>query len=485
MGTQKNLDGVGLPEGQTGSSFLCNILAEAVAAFPEEFENYKPLKLSAFKKNYGEALVQFEAHRVSSSRRTEIAQFMVQRTQEQLQYKGEGFQGKFREFMTRPTKPIDLEVVQMQAKAGLAPSVSFNGVSYGASSLPTLAQKLLGECKMTRSAAQALSWLKDYTQEHGGKIDLSGKKFVIMGASAELAPTAMLLEAGAHVLWIDIKSPEDLLSRSHKYSGSLSFSREVNNILLQPDRIRDAIVTFAAGDPVHMGMFAYAAGASQEWRLAATMNGIICSLPPSIVASVSLLISPTTVAVIQPEDMHNAASIKKKPPFWQSLLRSAGQLSKSVSYDGAACPVARAIVPLQGVSYQAAQYISKTLASEVFAAHGVSLQGETRSVRVSANVAGITKTRSLQHPVFQAAFLGAKAFGVEIFEVPTTRNLATLLMLHDLLNPESYQQDNVSSVFAKQVHGGIYSRAFALDPMIRIATVMGLCKRPKLLLGLF
>jgi hypothetical protein len=232
-------------------------------------------------------------------------------------------------------------------------------------------------------------------------------------------------------------------------------------------------------------MFAYAAGASQEWRLCATMNAIILSLAPSAVASVSLLISPTSAAVMQPEDMREAQSLLEQPPLWQKALKGLGQLSDSVAFEAKGIPVARAIVPIQGVSYQAAQYISKILAAEVFATQGISLQGLANPMRVSANVAGITKTRSLQHPVFQAAFLGAPTFGVEIFEVPTTRALATMLILHDILNPEAQKKDDVGSIFAKQVHGGIYSRAFALDPMIRIATVMGLVKKPKLLLGFF
>jgi hypothetical protein len=265
----------------------------------------------------------------------------------------------------------------------------------------------------------------------------------------------------------------------------LSYCSEANNILLQPNRIRASIEAFSDGEPVHIGMFAYAAGASQEWRLASTMNAIILSLPPACVASVSMLISPTSAAVIQPEDVSNGQTLKQRLPLWQGLLKSVGQLKQSVSFDVNGIPVARAIVPLQGVSYQAAQYISKILTAEVFATQGIDLQGPPRPLRVSANVAGITKTRSLNHPVFQAAFLGAPTFGVEIFEVPTTQALATLLILHDLLNPQQNPTGDISALFAKQVHGGIYSRAFALDPMIRIATLMGMVKRPNLLLKMF
>ena len=139
-------------------------------------------------------------------------------------------------------------------------------------------------------------------------------------------------------------------------------------------------------------------------------------------------------------------------------------------------------MPLQGVSYQAAQYVSKTLAAEVFATHGLNLTSTVpKPIAISANVAGITKTRSLRHPVFQAAFRGATSFGVEIFEVPTTRALSGILILHDILNPVAAER-KTHELFSNQVHGGIYTRPYALDPMIRIATIMGLAQQPKLLL---
>lgn len=485
MGSKHAVDGVSLPTGQTGSTFFRSILNEALAAFPDDFKNFELPNESTFKKKYGEAVVQFESYRVASSRRSDIARFLVKRTHEQLEFNDGQFKGLLQDFMAHESGSVKLKTKHLSGKAGLIPTVPFRGITYAGPSLNYLGQKLLGENKMTSQAAQALAWLTKFAGSNDGKIDLSGKKFAILGASAELAPTQLLLSAGASVLWIDIKAPDQILAEPHKYAGVLSYCPEANNILLQPNQIKASIEAFADGDPVHIGMFAYAAGASQEWRLAATMNAIIQNLSPACVASVSMLISPTSAAVIQPEDASTGSVLKKNPPFWQSLLKTVGQLKENVSFDANGIPIARAIVPLQGVSYQAAQYISKTLAAEVFATHGIALKGSPQAVKVSANVAGITKTRSLNHPVFQAAFLGAPTFGVEIFEVATTRNLSNLLILHDLLNPEINKAGDISTLFTRQVHGGIYSRAFALDPMIRIATLMGMARRPDLLLKMF
>jgi hypothetical protein len=484
MGKQST-EGVNLPAGHTGSTFFRSILNDAIAAFPGAFKDLTLPGEAAFKKNYGEAVVQFESYRVASEQRSDIARYVVQRTHEQLQFQDGDFKGLFQDYMTKASGPVQLEMKTFSGKAGLIPSVPFRGITYTGQSLNYLGQKLLSENKMTRRASKALSWLTDYARDHENRIDLSGQKFVMMGASAELAPTRLLLAAGASVLWVDLKSPESLLNESSKYAGSLSWCPDANNILQQPNRIKASIEAFAKGEPVHIGMFAYAAGASQEWRLAATMNAIVLSLSPSIVASVAMLISPTSASVVQPEDSSTSHALNAKPPLWQNILKSIGTLKQSASFDVNGIPVARAIVPLQGVSYQAAQYISKILAAEVFATQGVDLQGPARPIRVSANVAGITRTRSLNHPVFQAAFLGAPTFGVEIFDVPTTQNLSALLMLHDLLNEQEKPQEDISTLFTKQVHGGIYSRGFALDPMIRIATVLGLAKQPKFLLKLF
>ncbi len=485
MGTKRTTDGVCLPTGQTGSTFFRNLLLDAVAAFPEEFQDFALPSEKSFKKKYGETVVQFESFRVASRRRSEIARYIVSQTHDQLEFNDGNFEGRFQDYMAQAAEPLNIETQVLTGKVGLVPAVPFRGVSYTGLSLNYLGQKLIGENKITNRAAKALTWIASFANSHEGRIDLTGKKFVIMGASAELAPTQQLLAAGASVLWVDLKSPEAILAEPHKYAGSLSYCTKANNILMKPNQIRASIEAFAAGEPVHIGMFAYAAGASQEWRLAATMNAIILSLSPACVASVSMLISPTSAAVIQPEDMSNSNTLKKNPPLWQSMLKSVGQLKENLSFEVNGIPVARAIVPLQGVSYQAAQYISKTLAAEVFATQGVDLKGKPQPIRVSANVAGITKTKSLNHPVFQAAFLGAQTFGVEIFEVPTTKTLSTLLILHDLLNPELKPTGDINALFSKQVHGGIYSRAFALDPMIRIATIMGLARRPNLLLKLF
>jgi hypothetical protein len=149
--------------------------------------------------------------------------------------------------------------------------------------------------------------------------------------------------------------------------------------------------------------------------------------------------------------------------------------------------VPRAIISLQGAGYQAAQYLTKIISGEVLAAAGLG----GAPVTLSANVAGITNTRSLSHPLFQIAFKGAPQFGVRIFEPPTTRAVSGLLMLHDLLNPEApgaaakqwpSPTDRARAVRREQIHGGVYDLPWQFETAVQTAAVLGLGRRPDLLL---
>ena len=154
-----------------------------------------------------------------------------------------------------------------------------------------------------------------------------------------------------------------------------------------------------------------------------------------------------------------------------------------------ATTVSRSVVSLQGAAYQAAQYLAKMMTAEALLADGIAGQ----AVSISANVAGITATRSLLHPLFQAGFLGAPRFGIEIYEPATTRAISGLLMLHDVLDPQapgaaarSHEPllPRAKSVAAQSIHGGTRSLPWGLEATIRVGALIGLGKRPKLLVGL-
>ncbi|MEM7217946.1 MAG: hypothetical protein AAF515_06240 [Pseudomonadota bacterium] len=129
----------------------------------------------------------------------------------------------------------------------------------------------------------------------------------------------------------------------------------------------------------------------------------------------------------------------------------------------------RTVVPIQGLSYQAAQYLGKVLAAERWAGQGL---------RVSANTAAITRTRSLDHPVFAAAFGGAAAFGVETLTPRQSRRLNGLLAVADWLAEEAPRPGDV------RVHGALHGLPYPLEKALRVAAAIGFARSPRLLAGL-
>jgi hypothetical protein len=295
------------------------------------------------------------------------------------------------------------------------------------------------------------------------------------------------LAAGADVLWLDVAPPPRAWLESGTFSGRLTRAAGVGDLLAQPREAAAAVAEFASAGPVDCGLFAYAGGGGREWRLCSAMNAIVDALGPERVRSVSVYVSPTHAAALSRAERETSARRGLDLPAWQRSLAALGLLKPGLAGSGE-LRIQRAIVATQGVSYQAAQYVEKLLAMERWAAFGVG--GEGGRAALSANVAGITRTRSLEHPMFAAAYLGAGAFGVETFAPETTRSLSALLMLHDLLNPKAHgvrseeHHPAPEALFSQRVHGGVYGVPFELQRTLVAAALIGFARRPALLAGL-
>ena len=491
----RNEDGVQLPAGVSGSRFFHGVLNDTVAAFPNVFGGVRvPGAGKPFKQRYDDALVRFEAARVGSTERAAVARFMTQRTHDQLVIRHNGRMMPLRDRLAAQHDAPRLVSRKLPGTPGLVPEVPFEGHVYRGRSVASVVALLRERNHLTDGAAAGLAWTVGRAEIGGGALDLTGQRFAILGAGAELAPTMALLRAGATVLWIDLADPDEAIARASvdgPLAGTLVTAPNARNILEQPREIAAAITAFAADGPVHLGLFAYAPGAGRELRLAAAMDAIARSLAPADVASVAMYISPTTPATVQPEDRAAAARLFRDQPLWKATLSRLRALPGNPHHVHGDHAIARAVVPLQGPGYQAAQYLAKMATAESWATHGADLDGgDARPMTVSANVAGISKTRSLEHPLFKAAFIGAPSFGVQIFDVPTTRSLSALLMLHDLLDtsaPGAATSNGVTpaqkaaQTLSQQVHGGVYSLPWHFQSTIRTAAIFGLAKRPSLL----
>lgn len=493
-------EGVLLPPGQSGSRFFHGVLADTVDAYGDAFATTRfPRDPGVFKKTFSDALVRFEAARLASPDRVDIARFLTRRTHELLGFARDGASAMpLSEHLAEPH--ADLPTLTRRASAGapgLVPEVPFEGRTYRGRAVRDLADTLRARHLLTDRAHAAIGWIVDRAEASGGALDLTGHRFAVLGASAELAPTASLLRAGADVLWVDLADPDRALAPHgglDALAGAVVTAPDARDLLRSPREVAAAVRRFADDGPVHLGLFAYAPGAARELRLAASMDAIARSLGPDVVRSVALYISPTTPAAVSPEDRAAARQRDEQQPAWKKALIRVGALRTPGHHVHGDAVVARAIVTLQGPSYQAAQYLTKMAAAEVWATSGASLNGALpRPVTISANVAGITNTKSLEHPLFQAAFVGAPTFHIQIFDPPTTRALAALIMLHDVLNPDAPGAARApgadeplaaraAAALSQQVHGGVYSTPWLFEHTVRFGAVLGLARRPTVLL---
>ena len=492
--TERADSGVVFPQSHTGSSLLHAVLSAATTEFPTAFGDVRlPDSAGAFKRDYGHALARFEACRAAAPERAQIARFLLRHTQGALEFASGRQRVPLAEYLASPgPTPVLNRAELVEGAVGLPVEVPFEGKMLRGREVAAFVDRLHEGRQISAAARAALHWIVAHAEAQDGRVDLSGERFVIFGAAAELAPTRLLLRAGASVLWIDRADPARAIPATRELSGTLLHTHDADNLLERPREIAAAIRAFAADGPVHVGMYAYAAGASQEWRLGAAMHAIVDSLDPALIKSVSLLVSPTTTSVLSEDTLAAESARLRDAPAWQRLLARLRVIRKPGHLHAHGVDVARATVAIQGLSYQAAQYIGKIAAAECYATHGTRLTSEVVSpVTVSANVAGITRTRSLSHPLFDAAFSGAAHFGVRVFDAATTRALSGLLTLHDLLNPEApgARQDGSFDARAKaagigtqQIHGGIYGLPYVLDGVILVAAVLGLGQEPRLIL---
>lgn len=468
--------GVALPKGQSGSTFLHTVLAAAVGQFPEALAPARfPPDSRTFRNTFGDALVRFEAARAASPQRAQMAQAIRQQVASSMMCQTAQGLVPLTQAMASSLQPSPVTVVKTQGPGRYLPVVPQDGTPLTGAALSEWIRGARSRSHLSHGVVDALQRLIDSAGTEG--LSLVGQRFVVLGAGAELAPTRELLAAGATVLWMDVRPPPDALLQSTSLGGELHIPEQPCDLLQAPLEALATVKAFAAQGPVHIGMYAYAGGESREWRLCESMNALVDALPPAQVRSVSMLISPTSVMVTQPADMDEAVARRTRSTLVSRSLERAGMLKPS-HFQVADTSVAYAVVPLQGASYQAAQYVGKTLAAEARAV-------DMPHVTVSANVAPITATRSLSHPVFEAGFLFAADYGVWIARPEVTRALQANLMLADLMeNREAgnaFTAADAARLFSRQVHGGVYAQPNAFLGMIQMSAARGLAAKPGLL----
>ncbi|MEL6338629.1 MAG: hypothetical protein AAFP04_06550 [Myxococcota bacterium] len=450
--------GVNLPVGQGASSFMLSLLRDVCGHYPETFgATALPNSSGSLKKTYASLLVEFEQRRCASPKRHEIASWLQREVATRTFLRDSDGRERPLKDLSLNAEPLALEHLSSSRGSGWRPQLNYRNKQWQGHDIAALIDDLEARHRTNATTAAALRRATARLDSEG-ELKLRGERFVLLGAGAEIAPTEALLRAGGTVLWMDIVPPAPEL---HGIGGELHHACGRSDLLLYPDRVAATIADFAGQGSVHVGLFAYGPGQGREWRLGAAMNAALRALPSEMVRSIGLLVSPTTPIELHEDDANLATQRLRETAGWRRWFAGARLLRRSRAR--ADLPrVCDSIVPLQGVSYQAAQWLEKTIAMEAIAT-------DNPQIPISANVAPVTMTASMNHPVFQAAFRGAPVFEVEAFDSQFTRTLAAMLYIEDILGEKPDRH--------RHLHGGVLPLPFSLESAIRVAAAVGFVRR--------
>ena len=316
-------------------------------------------------------------------------------------------------------------------------------------------------------------------------LDLSDVEFVLLGAAAEMGPLEALCRWGAHVVAVDLGRPavwDRILELASRGSGTVRFpetrGRAGADLLVQTPAVASWLRSFDR--PLVVGSYAYADG-STFLRLAGALDAIATSLTRHRDdVSIAYLATPTDVFAVPAEVVERSRRRAVSPAgraargLTRSKLFAANYPATVDGEGGRTWGIADALVPQQGPNYALAKMLQRWRA----------IVAREEGTLSSANVAPATRTRSVvKNKVLAAAYRGAPAFRVEVFEPATSRALMAALLVHDLRDPNAAarpetQLDHPYDLFAQgAAHGGLWSMPYAPRSVLPLAAALGIVKR--------
>lgn len=335
-------------------------------------------------------------------------------------------------------------------------------------------------------------------------MNLSGQTFVLMGAGSEIAPFAPLLNSGATVIAIDLERPaiwERLIEIARNSPGRLILPlKKPFKAGLRDDQIAGMAGADLSCDapeirtwllnmnrPMTIGAYAYADGALHV-RIAMAMDAVI----KDIIAkredvSIAFLLTPSDSFAV-PVTIAKTAQSRFKQNQARSFLYSAARLISMgtmfaphnhdlfESSNGQSYGLSDNIIIQQGPSYILAKNIQKWRA----------LAARNRGVRVSANVAPATTTRSVfNNKLLAAGYAGLAYFKAEAFVSETTRAMMTAALINDLndktaaANPGKTLAHPLELFMEAANHGGLWNVACLPRSVLAFSVCLGSLKTIK------
>ncbi|HET6909873.1 MAG TPA: hypothetical protein VFH54_11085 [Mycobacteriales bacterium] len=320
-------------------------------------------------------------------------------------------------------------------------------------------------------------------------LDATDITFALIGAAAEMSPMPALLRWGATVAAVDLPSPrvwQRIADAARAGSGRIiapvAGEAPGADLLTQLREVRSWLA--GLDTPLVLGNYAYADGALFV-RVAAAADALTADLVNSGTArALAYLASPTDVFAV-PISVVNAArdggGVRRRGGLIGAPIRtlSGGRMFtpnyRAVvdSEEGLQFGLADSVVPQQGPNYALAKRLQRWRAVV-----------SRDAVVTSANVAPATKTKSVtKNRLLAAAYAGAGAYGVEVFEPETSSTMMAALLLHDLRNPAAAANPgnplgHPLELFIDQAaHGGLWRLPWEPRSVLPLAAVEGLVRR--------
>ena len=327
-------------------------------------------------------------------------------------------------------------------------------------------------------------------------LDLSDRTFVLLGASSQMGPLERLATWRANVIAVDLPREhlwETILKLTKRGAGrtfvpSLApigadeiTSEAGVDLLVDSPRVARWLAGFDG--PLTIGNYVYADG-GRFVLLAAAVDALITTVQGTRDdVSLAYLATPTDVFAV-PQEVVSGAEANRSGrwavagrvirPLTAAKTFSANYANTVADENGRTWGIADSLVPIQGPNYALAKSLQRWRAVAAREEGAIS----------SANVAPSTRTQSVvKNRMLAAAYRGAGAFGVEIFEPPTSRAVMAALLVHDIRNPAAAanptsEMDHPYDLFAEgAVHGGLWRLGYEPRSVLPLALLLGLTKR--------
>ncbi len=388
------------------------------------------------------------------------------------------------------TKPLFVTAtVRGTAVVDTSLSVPFNNKVFTDEPLESQIQQWRRDEVMEPEAAEVL-----LTSLRNEAPSLAGKKFILLGAAAEVGPCEQLLRRGATVIAVDIPRPalwSKLIQAAEDSAGTLIIPTRQNT---SANRNTDAPLATIAGadlltetpeilqwlkqfdDAICIGCYAYLDGA-RHVQLAMAMDFLVQHMQadnPQL--TYAFMLTPTDSYAVTERVAETCASRGTAIGRLTAKLLSAvsgGRLyASNIRGHASGLALIDSILPQQGPNYSLAKRIQRWRATVA----------QAEGLMVSANLAPATTTRSVtSNKLFEMGYAGCAYFGAVAFAPETTNSLMAAMLLHDLSDTkgdDDFTQEAPERLFSHNaIHGGFWTAGYQTRSVLLPAVALGAMQR--------